>query len=471
MVDVRIFKNQTVGVFGLGVAGVAAIRSLVHGGATVFAWDDNADARRAFSADAEIAKHGHLGIAPIESWPWTEFAALIPSPGVPLSHPSPHPCIRKAQEHRVKIMGEVDLLYLTCPDAKYIGITGTNGKSTTTALISHILHVAGKDVQVGANFGTPALALRPQIEHGFYVLEMSSYQLALCSDVLFNASILLNISPDHLDRHGGMDGYFKAKRRIFDRQRDKDAALVGLDDGYCRDIYIDLVREHRQHLIPFSTSQKSERGILVDKDGMLQDLFDDNRRSYDLKKAPTLKGRHNWENIAAAYGCCRYFGILPDVIMDAVYAFPGLPHRLETIIVYNGITFVNDSKATNANAASKALDPYDNIYWIIGGRPKEGGIESLTKYFPKIIHAFLIGEAEEQFARTLRGKVPFTKCGTLEDATKSAARMAMEDQKKGVVMLSPACASFDQFRNFEARGEAFRTYVGDIAGLRKREWS
>ena len=466
MLKLPDYKNKTFGVFGLGKAGTAAIKTLLLNGVTVYAWDDSEKSRQVFALDAATAKHGKFGMEPIENWPWREMTGVILSPGVPLTHPAPHPVVNMARDAKVQILGEVDVLYQACPEATYIGITGTNGKSTTTALTGHIFLHAGKHVQVGANFGIPSLSLSAMDEKGYYVLEMSSYQLDLCRHVFFDAAVLLNITPDHIDRHGDMNGYRKAKMKIFERQRENDLALIALDDGCCRDAYIELVRERRSNLRAISVTQKKQGpGIFVDEQGILSDHWDNQVVRYDLKSLPGLKGRHNWQNVAAAYGLARNFGIAPQTIMEAVHSFPGLAHRLEQIVTMNGITFYNDSKATNADATQRALEPFDQIYWILGGRPKEGGIEALAPYFPKIVHAFLIGEAEEEFARTLQGHVPYTRCGTLEIATQRAATLAFTDMRQGAaVVLSPACASFDQWRSFEERGDAFRKYVRQLAG-------
>lgn len=465
MIKLKAYKQRTVGVFGLGKAGTAAVKSLLAGEATVFAWDDNEESRRIMTLDIGTSKHGHFAMEPIDHWPWVELEGIILSPGVPLRYPKPHEVVKMAQTAKVPLWGEVDLLHQACPEARFIGITGTNGKSTTTALVGHILQMAGKLVQVGANFGIPALGLKELDHKGFYVLEMSSYQLDLLKTVFFDAALLLNITPDHIDRHGSMEGYIQAKKKIYERQRENDASFIGLDDGFCRDIYIELVREHRKKLIPFSVTQKAPRGIEVSQEGILTDPAGNKVFTADLKAVAALKGRHNWQNIAAAYSVTRYFGIAPELIMEAVKAFPGLPHRLEQITTMNEITFFNDSKATNADATARALDPFEKIYWIAGGKAKEGGIESLAPYFPKIVHAFLIGEAQDAFAKTLEGKVPYTKCGDLQNATRKAAGMAFTDMKRGAaVVLSPACASFDQWKNFEERGDAFRKYVRELAG-------
>lgn len=466
MIRLPKYHNKSVGVFGLGAAGKAAIEALVLSGARVFAWDDSETSRKNLQPDLPAAKNGQLTLEHPNNWPWPQLACVVMSPGVPLTHPKPHPVVDIARRERVKLVGEVDLLYEACPNARYVGVTGTNGKSTTTALITHILQENGVLAQAGANLGVPALALNEMGEEGVYVLEMSSYQLDLVHMAVFNASVLMNITPDHLDRHGGMEGYIKAKRRIFERQRDKHASFVGLDDGYCRDIYIDLVREHRATIVPFTVTQhqRALHGIEVSDKGELLDHYSNSGYQCDLSGLERLKGRHNWQNIAAAYGVARYLGLEPDAIMKAVQTFPGLPHRLELITSISNATFVNDSKATNADAVERALDPFENIYWIAGGVAKAGGIAPLEPYFGKIKHAFLIGEAQDAFAATLDGKVPFTKCGDLENATHQASKMAFRDAAvPTVVLLSPACASFDQWKNFEARGDAFRRYVRDIA--------
>jgi UDP-N-acetylmuramoylalanine--D-glutamate ligase len=464
MIRLQAYKNRTLGVFGLGKAGKAAVEAAFHGGASVFAWDDSEISRKGLQGDARF-KSGNLYMQHPSGWPWEKLAGVVMSPGVPLTHPKPHPVVDMAKQHRVRLLGEVDLLHEACPDARYIGITGTNGKSTTTALLGHVLQQNGVPTQVGGNLGVPALALQELGEGGHYVLEMSSYQLDLCQTVVFDVSVLLNLAPDHLDRHGDMAGYIGAKRRIFERQTDQSAAFVGLDDGFSRDLYIELVREHRPHLIPFSATQPAQGGksLRVDEKGILEDKLGEAPVRFDLKQIQRLKGRHNWQNIAAAYGVARYLGLKPEGIMQAVQGFAGLPHRLEMVQTIGAATFINDSKATNADAAQRALEPFERIYWIAGGKPKAGGIVPLAPYYPHIVHAFLIGEAQDDFAATLEGKVPYTKCGDLKTATETAARFALRDATPSVVLLSPACASFDQWANFEVRGDAFRAFVQELA--------
>lgn len=442
MITVTEYRGQKVGVFGLGKAGEAAVAALAAGGAKVFKWDDS------FEKNPPVYPQKTRNTKHYKYWDWAQLKALVLSPGVPLTHPKPHPVVELAKQHNVPVIGEVELLYRACPDATYIGITGTNGKSTTTALIGHILKESGVTCEIGGNLGVPALALEPLDKGGVYVLEMSSYQLDLMETVRFSVAVLLNITPDHLDRHGDMEGYVAAKKHIFDRQRVEDVVVV---DAGIRQEELGI-REAK--IIKISADSELESGVYV-KDGVLCD----NNAQFDISKIISLTGKHNWQNAAAAYAVCRAVGVASDRIYTAMKSFGGLRHRLQLVATINGVRFVNDSKATNADATQNALAPYNNIYWILGGKAKAGGISSLGEYFPKITHAFLIGEAAEEFAGTLDGKVPYTHCGTLDVAVAKAAETA---KSGGVVLLSPACASFDQFKSFEHRGDVFCELVEQL---------
>ena len=445
MIKITEFAGQKVGVFGLGKAGEAAAASLKSGGAKVFKWDD---ALAPLPSPPPSEGRGFLGrnTKHYKYWDWKQLKALVLSPGVPLTHPKPHPVVELAREHNVPILGEVELLYRACPEAIYIGITGTNGKSTTTTLIGHILQEAGVECQVGGNLGTPALALQPLGKGGIYVLEMSSYQLDLLHTTRFNVSILLNITPDHLDRHGDMAGYIAAKNHIFERQTPEDVAIVAeeVDGGQW------LVNSEVK-LVKISVEKELKDGVYV-KDGVLYDTTTIHHSPFTIHKIPSLTGKHNWQNAAAAYAATKAVGVAPEKIYAAMQTFAGLRHRLQLVATIKGVEFINDSKATNADATANALAAYSSIYWILGGKQKAGGIESLTPYFPHIKHAFLIGEAANEFAKTLEGKVPYTQCGKLEVAVEKASEMAKSGE---VVLLSPACASFDQFKSFEHRGDVF----------------
>lgn len=459
MIDVFYMNGYRAGVMGLGRSGLSAAKAMRESGAEVWAWDDNEDRR------ADAAAEG-VTLVDLRNCNMAELDTLVWSPGIPHDKPEPHPVASAAKAANVEIVCDIEVLARTQRDASYIGITGTNGKSTTTALIGHILELGGREIEVGGNFGVPALELRPLQEGGTYVLEMSSYQLELTLSITFDVGVLLNISADHLDRHGGLDGYIAAKRLIFHRQTDPRTAVVGVDDEYGRAIRADLVKAGDQIVIPVSGSRRVEGGVYA-IDGVLYDDRDGNAvAAVDLTAIPTLPGEHNWQNAAAAYAATCAAGLAPPVVATALQSFPGLDHRQELLAVVDDVFYVNDSKATNADAAGKALASYDHIFWIAGGRAKEGGIESLDALFSRVAHAFLIGEAAEAFADTLDGKVPYTRSGDLAAAVPLAREMATApDAPKGsVVLLSPACASFDQFDGFEDRGNAFAALVEDLPG-------
>lgn len=461
MIDLSFFSGLPVAVLGLGKSGLSAARALHTAGAEVWAWDDNEDARAK-------ARAKDIPLVDLHTCNWAELTTLVISPGIPHTYPKPHPVAALARKHNAEVICDIELLGRAQHNAQYLGITGTNGKSTTTALIGHVFQLSGREVAIGGNLGMPALDLDALYEGGTYVLEMSSYQLELTLSITFDIAVLLNISPDHLERHGGLNGYIAAKRQIFHRQTKPRTAIVGVDDEICRKIYETLRAADEQVVIPISGSAKCAGGVYV-RDGILHDDTDGQDLAVmDLREVPSLPGAHNWQNAAAGYAACKTAGIEPPVIVACLRSFPGLAHRQELVAVIDGVTYVNDSKATNADAAAKALSCYDPIYWIAGGQAKEGGIKGLEVYFPRIAHAFLIGEAEASFAKVLEGQVAVSRCGTLDNAVPTARELAISQGRPGaVVLLSPACASFDQFANFEARGAAFRKLVEALPGRRE----
>ncbi|MGH6942233.1 UDP-N-acetylmuramoyl-L-alanine--D-glutamate ligase [Hypericibacter sp.] len=448
--------GRTLAVLGLGKSGLVAAKALKASGATVWAWDDSAAQR------AQLASEG---IEPVDlgTADWTRIEALVLSPGIPHSFPKPHPIAAKAKAANKPIIGDVELLLRAQPHARFLAITGTNGKSTTTALSGHILASAGRQVAVGGNIGTPALALPALGAAGIYVLELSSYQLEITPSLKPTVAILLNITPDHIDRHGDMAGYIAAKERIFRRQSADDTAIIGIDDEPSRAMRERIAARKAARVVAISSIRPASAGV-SGADGKLVDDLDAKAETVlDLTGVATLPGEHNWQNAAAAYAAMRSLGLQRAPIVEGLRTYPGLAHRQEMIATINGVRYINDSKATNADATQKALVCYQPIYWILGGKPKEGGIESLRPLFPRVAHAYLIGEASAAFARTLKGQVAATECGTLERAVASAHAQAQADHKAGaVVLLSPACASFDQFANFEQRGEAFRQIVLEL---------
>ena len=441
MIKTPHLKGKKVSVVGLGKSGTATARALSDSGAIVSVWDDAESAR--------TSVQGFTVENPLNAI--QSYDLIVWSPGIPHTFPKPHPIAVAAKQDHIPIVCDVDLLAEAKPNNRILAITGTNGKSTTTTLLAHVLATSGRQVAAGGNLGTAALAMPDLGPEGRYVLELSSYQLELCPSLKIHAGVLLNITPDHLGRHGGMDGYIAAKRSVFDKLTSNGTAVIGVDDVHCLAI-ADQLQAQGVSVVRISATHRLQKGISV-PDGL---LLEDGQPVLDLTKVARLPGRHNWQNAAAAFALARADGLPSAAAASAISTYPGLQHRQELIADRKGVLFINDSKATNADAVAKALACYDRIYWILGGQAKEGGITSLSEYFPRIAHAYLIGEAAEEFADTLGTQVPFTQCGTLEKAVAEAAKAA---RPGSVVLLSPACASWDQFTSFEHRGDVFRSQV------------
>jgi UDP-N-acetylmuramoylalanine--D-glutamate ligase len=460
MIDLSLFTRQPVAVMGLARSGLAAARALAAGGAEVRAWDDGEAGRKA-------AHEAGLPLADLsERENWSGVHTLVLSPGIPHSYPAPHVSATRARDAGAEIVGDIELLIRACPDARYVAITGTNGKSTTTALLGHILREAGCKVEVGGNIGRPAMEFAPLGKEGSYVLELSSYQLELVPSLACDVAVLINIAPDHLDRHGGMQGYVAAKRRIFEGQPRGATAIVGVDDEDSRKIFEELSAtsgETGVRVIGISALEPIPGGVFALDRVLYDDMDGEAREVMPLAGVETLPGNHNAQNAAAAYAAARAICLKSPTIIDGIRSFPGLPHRLQLIDKIEGISYINDSKATNAEAAARALASYENIYWIAGGRAKEGGLTALDPYLPHVRKAFLIGEAADQMAAELRGRVETEISGDLESAIRDARDAALRDGNAGaVVLLSPACASFDQFKDFEHRGIEFQRLVAEL---------
>ncbi len=462
MIPVSTFSGKTVALFGLGGSGLSTAKALAAGGASVFVWDDS---------QAALEKAAEAGFAPydLREADWSLFHALILTPGAPLTHPAPHWTVVKAQEAGVEVIGDVELFLRerakNCPHAPLIAITGTNGKSTTTSLIAHILREAGADVQMGGNIGVPILDLEPPAENRIHVVECSTFQIDLAPSLNPSVGVLLNLTPDHIDRHGTMENYASIKQRLVEAS---DFAVVGRDDAFCEAIF-QYLKKLGHAVVGITNSQPHAIGAVRCEAGALRRTFalpamkTVEEALFDLSQAPALRGAHNGQNAAAAFAVCERLGLTHDRIYAGLKSYPGLAHRMEQVARYGKVLFVNDSKATNADAAEKALLSFDDIYWIIGGKAKEGGVEPLRGLFGKVRKAYLIGAATEDFSKTLEGAVAFEKCGTLDVATAAAARDAQASgAAEPVVLLSPACASYDQFPNFEKRGDAFREAVEDL---------
>ncbi|HXI87403.1 MAG TPA: UDP-N-acetylmuramoyl-L-alanine--D-glutamate ligase [Parvularculaceae bacterium] len=456
MILVPKVEKKKIGVFGLGATGIAAAEALVASGADVFTWDESPSAREKTANTEFRAEHP-------KEWPWKELASLVLSPGVPLTHPKPHAIVRKAYAENIEVIGDIELFaramnkFAEGARPRIVAVTGSNGKSTTTALIGHILKDAGFPAIVGGNIGEPLLALPEPTPESVYVLELSSFQLDLAKSLRVNIAVMLNISPDHLDRHGDMAGYVAAKLRIFLNQQPEDWAIIGVDDAESQRACAALSAQGGRRIAPISAEGSLGRGVFSLAGKLFYNLDGKTGEAGDIRAISSLRGVHNWQNAAAALAAAIAAGVSPALAVKAMERFESLPHRMEIVARSGTVLFVNDSKATNADAAAKALNSYDEIFWIAGGRPKEGGILSLRPLMKKVRRAYLVGEAAEAFEAQLQGAVPIVQCGDLERAVARAARDALQNKAlSSVVLLSPACASYDQFKNFEERGDEFR---------------
>jgi UDP-N-acetylmuramoylalanine--D-glutamate ligase len=481
MIRSTTFAGRHVAVFGLGISGTPTVASLLAGGARVAAWDDSEKSR-----DAAIA--AGLPVVDLNAVDWGSFDTLVLAPGVPLTHPEPHWTVKRAQAAGIDIIGDIEIFArersVHAPSAPFIGITGTNGKSTTTALIAHLLGSLGLDVQMGGNIGVPILALEPPAVDRFHVIEISSFQIDLTPTLQPTVGVLLNVTPDHIDRHGTFEHYAAVKERLIEGA---EAMVVGTDDATTRDVAGRM--EEYGRLYPFTTGKGA--AIVPKLYAIGTTLFVHEVRGThassteiaDLASAPNLRGRHNVQNALAALTAIRALQDRLDAngskikvwrpaeLAAGLRTFPGLVHRMENVGLVGRVRFVNDSKATNADSTDKALAAFErDIFWILGGKSKEGGIESLSAYFGGIAKAYLIGAATDDFAATLDGKVAFERSGTIDIAVAHAARDAAAFAAKHpaanpVVLLSPACASYDQFRSFEHRGDVFRELVSQLPGF------
>lgn len=460
MIDALSFKSKHVALFGLGGSGLATAEALKAGGAIVSAWDDNPES--VARADAKGITTVNLSKAD-----WSKFDAFVLSPGVPLTHPKPHWTVDLAHGSKVAIIGDVEL-FLTerkarALNAPFIAITGTNGKSTTTALIAHVLKYAGRDTQLGGNIGTAVMTLDAPSPEKHYVVECSSYQIDLAPSINPSAGILLNITPDHLDRHGDIEHYAAIKERLV---AGSDVAIIGQDDDYCR-LASDRLVASGVKVIRISKDQVLRDGLFADGPLLVESNNGIARVVADLTGIGSLRGAHNAQNALAAFAAVRSVGLSERDIQAGFLSFPGLAHRMEQVGRLGNVLFINDSKATNAEAAAPALSSFSHIYWIAGGLAKDSGIAALSPYFSRLAKCYLIGEAAPEFAATIGTNAPYEIAETLSKAIAHATRDAMLDGAiEPVVLLSPACASFDQFQNFEKRGDAFREAVMAIPGLR-----
>jgi UDP-N-acetylmuramoylalanine--D-glutamate ligase len=463
MIPATSFAGKRVALFGLGGSGRATVASLVAGGAEVSAWDDKEEA-------VAGAREAGIAVADLRAAEWTGFSSLVLAPGVPLTHPAPHWTVTKAEQAGIEIIGDIEIFCRerkrNVPTAPFVAVTGTNGKSTTTALIGHLLKTAERDTQVGGNIGTPILSLDPPRVGRYHVIEVSSFQIDLSPGLNPSVGVLLNVTPDHLDRHGNFERYATIKERLVAAA---NVAVIGVDDRIGQAI-ADRLEQSGRRVVRISARRPLASGFYADATAVHEANDGAATEVATLGGITSLRGAHNGENAAAAVATVRRLGLHDPEIRQGLATFRGLHHRMEEVGRRGRVLFVNDSKATNADAAAKALASFDRIYWIAGGRPKEGGIESLRGFFPRIAKAYLIGEAAEAFDATLAPAVETEVTGTLAAAVAAAARDAAVDRApEVVVLLSPACASYDQFQNFERRGDAFRSAALSLDGVQNRE--
>ena len=462
MIPITVFAGRKVAVFGLGKSGLLSAGALIKGGAEVVVYDDNEKMR------ADAASAG-LTVQDLHETDWSQMAALVLAPGVPLTHPTPHWTVQLAHKADVEVIGDIELFCrervqsgAQCP---LIAITGTNGKSTTTALTAHLVDSAGRDAQMGGNIGVPVLALEPFAANRVYVLEVSSYQIDLAPSLRATVGILLNVTEDHLDRHGTMENYAALKTLLPASVEQGGTAVIAVDDRWTRS-GADRIERAGRNVVRVSVEGPLRDGYYAEGTRIMHATGGKAHAVAQLAGIGSLRGAHNAQNAACAVAACVAIGIDLAAIQKGLVSFPGLAHRMQQVGRKGSILYVNDSKATNADSAAKALGSFNDIYWIAGGKPKTGGIVSLAEFFPRIRKAYLIGEAAPEFAKTLDGKVDYEIVEVMSAAVDAATRDAeASGLKEPVVLLSPACASFDQYPNFEIRGKAFSDLVRALPGL------
>jgi UDP-N-acetylmuramoylalanine--D-glutamate ligase len=463
MIPVRGFENQQVAVLGLGRSGLATARSLRAGGAVPVCWDDN-PAARDLVAEEGFEVRDFLGHGALDA-----IACLVVSPGIPHLYPEPNKVVAAAWRAGVPVDNDIGLFFRSLALQQWddfeqlprvIAVTGSNGKSTTSALIHHVLCEAGKPAQLAGNIGRGVLDIEPPQDGGVIVLELSSYQTDLARALTPDVAVFTNLSPDHLDRHGGMGGYFAAKRRLF-AEGGPDRAIIGVDDPegqYLANQLSEGAADNRVIQVSVARKLTGPGWQVWARKGFLSEYRKGRQAgSIDLRAISGLPGEHNHQNACAAYAACRALGIAPRTIEGAFHSFAGLPHRSQTIAEANGVRFVNDSKATNVDSAAKALRAFQNIRWICGGLEKDGGMGALSKAAGNVKKAYVIGRDAAQFAMQLEG-IETQVCTSMDKAVASAVAEAMPGD---TVLLAPAAASFDQYDNFEKRGEDFAACVRD----------
>ncbi len=454
MINLSEFNGKKIGIFGLGKTGTGCLKALLNTNAQVTAWDNNKqrflDLKNDISSDKKI--YFSDVIDPIDV---KKLDFVIVSPGIPYKYPNPHKIFTICQKHNIPIVTDIDLLFKACPKANYIGITGTNGKSTTTSLTNHIIQSNNYKSALGGNIGIPALNL-PNFNNNneHYILELSSYQLDLMLNYKFNIAALLSITPDHLDRYESFEDYKSAKLRIFNNQKHNDFAIISLNNHINQDIYNQLIIKRNQKIIPTSNQQLFKKGVSVIKDKLYDNYFEN--QAFNLDLPSSLIGVHNAENIAIAYTIAKVIKLNSKQIIRNFSTFIGLSHRMELFLKTEKLSFINDSKATNIASTKEALSSFKDIHWIAGGIFKERNLEGLNSSLKEVRHCYLIGQDYEKFIPLLKkNKIPYSICNNLKNSIQEIKNTV----KSGTILLSPCCASFDQWKNFEERGNAFKNLI------------
>ena len=449
MIKLDSYNNKHVGVVGFGMTGKSIVDALIKSEAQVTIFDDSE------VSDEKYTKY----CADFENFNFKNLDLLVVSPGIHLFWPTPHKTVHMANLNNVCVRNDLDI-FQQHTNGKKICVTGTNGKSTTTALIGHVFDSCGQNACIGGNFGIPLMSL--ENNRDFYIIELSSYTLESCTILGFDTAILLNLAEDHLHRHGGMAGYIAAKQKIFANFNERSNAIISVDDKYCHEIFEFLADIKHPNVIPISGKEVPKGGVGWNKnDQLIDNRFD--KATVVCEKNERLDGPHNRQNIAAAYVACVLNGIDREEFSKVLKSFRGLEHRQELVATIKGVQYINDSKATNAQSVEQALIRYSNMHLILGGRMKENGINGLEKYFHKVKRVFLIGEAAGEFQKFLKKYGVWCKIsGTLERALEDSRQSLVRDDDVKTVLFSPACSSFDQFKNFEERGRFFKNLVKKI---------
>jgi UDP-N-acetylmuramoylalanine--D-glutamate ligase len=457
MINLSNFSNCKIGIFGLGKTGLDSLNAFSIEETQIIAWDDNKENILRIKKTIDKTKNIYFS-SMIDPFDVKKLDFVIVSPGVPNKYPAPHKIFSICERYNIPVITDIDILFKACPVANYVGVTGTNGKSTTASLINHILGMSHYKSALGGNIGKPVLSL-PNFDNPTenYVIELSSYQLDLMQEYKFNVATLLSVTPDHLDRYESFDDYKNAKIKIFHNQNKNDFAVISLNNEVNRAIFKELKLSNKQKIIPISSKEIVDNGISVMNNIIYDNYFE--HKTFNIIVPNSLIGPHNAENIAVAYAAAKALNVEIKSIINSLNSFIGLPHRMELFFQTGNLTFVNDSKATNIASCKEVLDSFKDIYWIAGGIFKEKSVEELGNHLKEVRHCYLIGKDSYKFIQILKAKkIPYSISNTIENALSEIKDVV----KGGTILLSPCCSSFDQWKNFEERGDVFKSLVSEM---------